>query len=182
MTHFFASFDNTCQDLVICFLITVFYEHNRLCQCGQSCGKIWAVKKGWICLYLTKLEVQHIEQYAIYNSFCDVSIENLFALYKQECFDKKRKLWNIDCGTKWHLRKVFQMVEQWIDSLMQVLENASGRRIGMVMGVMGIVVWGVVSRVRKAMHVLSGEDLAVVSEQTTIKRPRRRLSLRAYHR
>jgi len=74
------------------------------------------------------------------------------------------------------------MIEQWIDSLMHALENASGSRIGMVMGVMGIVVWWVVSRVKKAMHVLSGEDLVVAPEQVTIERPRRRLSLRAYHR
>lgn len=74
------------------------------------------------------------------------------------------------------------MIEQWIDSLRHALENASGRSIGMVMGVIGIVIWWVVSRVRKAMHVLSGEDLAVASERVAIERPRRRLSLRAYHR
>jgi len=74
------------------------------------------------------------------------------------------------------------MIEHWIDSLMHALENASGRSIGMVMGITGIVVWWMVSRVKKAMHVLSGEAQQEVSEQVAIERPRRRLSLRAYHR
>jgi hypothetical protein len=74
------------------------------------------------------------------------------------------------------------MITHWVDSLMHALENASGRSIAMVMGVIGIVVWWVTSRAKKAMHVLSGEDLTVMSERETIERPRRRLSLRAYHR
>ncbi len=74
------------------------------------------------------------------------------------------------------------MIENWIDSLMHALENASGRSIGMVMGVIGIVVWWVVNRVKKAMHVLSGEALTSTQKQEPIERPRRRLSLRAYHR
>ncbi|MGA1195612.1 MAG: hypothetical protein ACO36I_03810 [Candidatus Latescibacterota bacterium] len=74
------------------------------------------------------------------------------------------------------------MIENWIDSLMHALENTSGRSIGMVMGVIGIVVWWVVSRVKRAMHVLSGDDLISTPKQETIERPRRRLSLRAYHR
>lgn len=73
------------------------------------------------------------------------------------------------------------MIENMLDSLMHTLENASGRSMGMVMGVMGIVVWWVVSRVQKAMRVLSDEDVRLDAE-TVVERPRRRLSLRAYHR
>ena len=74
------------------------------------------------------------------------------------------------------------MFENLIDSLMRALENASGKSIGMVMGVIGIVVWWVVSRVKKAMRVLSGEEALTDAEQRDVERPRRRLSLRVYHR
>ncbi|MFT5367048.1 MAG: hypothetical protein ACI8V2_002006 [Candidatus Latescibacterota bacterium] len=74
------------------------------------------------------------------------------------------------------------MIENVIDSLVRALENASGRSIGMVMAVIGIAVWWVVSRVKKAMRMLSGEEVLADSETVDIERPRRRLSLRAYHR
>lgn len=73
-------------------------------------------------------------------------------------------------------------MENLIDSLMKSLENASGRSIGMVMAIVGIVVWWVVSRTKKAMRVLSGERPPIEPEMVKIERPRRRLSLKAYHR
>lgn len=73
-------------------------------------------------------------------------------------------------------------MENLIDSLMRALENASGRSIGMVMALVGIVVWWVVSRIKKAMRVISGESATAEPETVTIERPRRRLSLKAYHR
>lgn len=80
------------------------------------------------------------------------------------------------------LKKGGWMFENVIDSLMRALENASGRSIGMVMGIIGIVVWWMVSRVKKAMRVLAGEDTGEHTQQSDMARPRRRLSLRAYHR
>ena len=73
-------------------------------------------------------------------------------------------------------------MENLIDSLMKSLENASGRSIGMVMAVIGVVVWWIVSRVKNAMRVLSGETVAGEADRVEIERPRRRLSLKAYHR
>jgi len=69
-----------------------------------------------------------------------------------------------------------------IESLMRVLENASGRSIGMAMAVVGVVIWWVVSRVKMGVRRLNGEADDVVSEKPVSERPRRRLSLRAYHR
>jgi len=74
------------------------------------------------------------------------------------------------------------MIENVIDSLVRALENASGRSIGMVMAVIGIAVWRVASRVKKAMRMLSGEEVITDTETVEIERPRHRLSLRAYHR
>ncbi|MBT3606080.1 MAG: hypothetical protein HOE48_06345 [Candidatus Latescibacteria bacterium] len=73
-------------------------------------------------------------------------------------------------------------MENLIDSLIKSLENASGRSIGMVMAVIGIVVWWVVSQIKKSMRVLSGERAPQESETVEIERPRRRLSLKVYHR
>lgn len=70
-----------------------------------------------------------------------------------------------------------------LDSLMKVLENASGRSIGMTMAVIGIVVWWGVSKLQKGVRHLKGDDLSEISETIKdIDRPRRRLSLRSYHR
>lgn len=65
---------------------------------------------------------------------------------------------------------------------MRVLENASGRSIGMGMAVIGVVIWWVVSRVKMGVRRFNGEAVDEVSEEPVTERPRRRLSLRAYHR
>jgi len=52
----------------------------------------------------------------------------------------------------------------------------------MVMAVVGVVVWWIVSRIKRAMRVISGERITPELEAEVIERPRRRLSLKAYHR
>lgn len=74
-------------------------------------------------------------------------------------------------------------MEELINSLLRSLESASGRSIAMVMAVIGAIVWWVVHLIRKGVRKVTGEVSEMVFEEPVgPQRPRKRLSLRAYHR
>lgn len=72
-------------------------------------------------------------------------------------------------------------MEDLINSLLKTLESASGRSIGMVLAVIGAIVWWVVHLIRKLGRKMRNA-VSVSEPPTGIQRPRKRLSLREYHR
>ena len=72
-------------------------------------------------------------------------------------------------------------MEDLINSLLKSLESASGRSIGMVLAVIGALIWWGVHLIRKLGRKMR-HDVSVPENPTDIQRPRKRLSLRAYHR
>lgn len=72
-------------------------------------------------------------------------------------------------------------MEDLINSLLKSLESASGRSIGMVMAVIGAIIWWGVHLIRKMGRKMRN-DVGVPEEPIGSERPRKRLSLRAYHR
>ena len=72
-------------------------------------------------------------------------------------------------------------MEDLINSLLKSLESASGRSIGMVMAVIGAIIWWGVHLIRKAGRKMRN-DVSVSKKPTGVQRPRKRLSLRTYHR
>jgi len=72
-------------------------------------------------------------------------------------------------------------VEDLINSLLKTLESASGRSIGMVLAVIGALIWWCVHLIRKLGRKMRN-DVSVSENPTGSQRPRKRLSLREYHR
>ena len=72
-------------------------------------------------------------------------------------------------------------MEDLINSLLKSLESASGRSIGMVMAVIGALIWWGVHLIRKLGRKMRN-DVSVSENPTGFQRPRKRLSLREYHR
>ncbi len=72
-------------------------------------------------------------------------------------------------------------MEDLINSLLKSLESASGRSIGMVMAVIGAIIWWGVHLIRKAGRKMRN-DVGVSKKPIDVQRPRKRLSLRAHHR
>ena len=72
-------------------------------------------------------------------------------------------------------------MEDLINSLLKSLESASGRSIGMVMAVIGALIWWGVHLIRKIGRKMRN-DVGVSEKSTDVQRPRKRLSLREYHR
>ena len=72
-------------------------------------------------------------------------------------------------------------MEDLINSLLKSLESASGRSIGMVMAVIGALIWWGVHLIRKIGRKMRN-DVSVSEKSTDVQRPRKRLSLREYHR
>ncbi|MCY3872187.1 MAG: hypothetical protein OXG87_21785 [Gemmatimonadetes bacterium] len=72
-------------------------------------------------------------------------------------------------------------MEDLINSLLKTLESASGRSIGMVLAVIGALIWWGVHLIRKIGRKMRN-DVSVSEKSTGFQRPRKRLSLRAYHR
>jgi hypothetical protein len=72
-------------------------------------------------------------------------------------------------------------VEDLINSLLKSLESASGRSIGMVMAVIGALIWWGVHLIRKIGRKMR-DDVGVSEKPSDLQRPRKRLSLREYHR
>ena len=72
-------------------------------------------------------------------------------------------------------------MEDLINSLLKSLESASGRSIGMVMAVIGAIIWWGVHLIRKAGRKMR-HDVGVSEKPIDVQRPRKRLSLRAHHR
>ena len=74
-------------------------------------------------------------------------------------------------------------MEDLIQSLMKSLETSSGRSIGMAMAVVGGFIWWVVHVIRTGARKVTGTVVETVSEEPAGPRePRKRLSLRDYHR
>ncbi|MDE2800039.1 MAG: hypothetical protein OXI94_15360 [Gemmatimonadota bacterium] len=72
-------------------------------------------------------------------------------------------------------------MEDLINSLLKSLESASGRSIGMVMAVIGALIWWGVHLIRKIGRKMRN-DVSVSENPSGVQRPRKRLSLREYHR
>ncbi|MCE2431962.1 MAG: hypothetical protein J4F29_03400 [Candidatus Latescibacteria bacterium] len=72
-------------------------------------------------------------------------------------------------------------MEDLINSLLKSLESASGRSIGMVMAVIGALIWWGVHLIRKIGRKMHN-DVSVPEKPIDVQRPRKRLSLREYHR
>ena len=72
-------------------------------------------------------------------------------------------------------------MEDLINSLLKSLESASGRSIGMVMAVIGALIWWGVHLIRKIGRKMR-PDVSVSEKPIDVQRPRKRLSLREYHR
>ena len=72
-------------------------------------------------------------------------------------------------------------MEDLINSLLKSLESASGRSIGMVLAVIGAIIWWSVHLIRKLGRKMRN-DVSVSEKPMDFQRPRKRLSLREYHR
>ena len=72
-------------------------------------------------------------------------------------------------------------MEDLINSLLKSLESASGRSIGMVLAVIGALIWWGVHLIRKIGRKMRN-GVSVPEKPTGFQRPRKRLSLREYHR
>jgi len=72
-------------------------------------------------------------------------------------------------------------VEDLINSLLKSLESASGRSIGMVLAVIGTLIWWGVHLIRKIGRKMRN-DVSVSENPSGVQRSRKRLSLREYHR
>ena len=72
-------------------------------------------------------------------------------------------------------------MEDLINSLLKSLESASGRSIGMVLAVIGALIWWAIHLIRKIGRKMR-HDVSVSEKPIDVQRPRKRLSLRAYHR
>ena len=72
-------------------------------------------------------------------------------------------------------------MEDLINSLLKSLESASGRSIGMVMAVIGALIWWGVHLIRKIGRKMRN-DVSVSEKSIDVQRPQKRLSLREYHR
>lgn len=72
-------------------------------------------------------------------------------------------------------------MEDLINSLLKSLESASGRSIGMVLAVIGAIIWWGVHLIRKLGRKMRN-DVSVSETPTGSQRPQKRLSLREYHR
>ena len=72
-------------------------------------------------------------------------------------------------------------MEDLINSLLKSLESASGRSIGMVMAVIGALIWWGVHLIRKIGRKMRN-DVSVPEKSIDVQRPQKRLSLREYHR
>ena len=72
-------------------------------------------------------------------------------------------------------------MEDLINSLLKSLESASGRSIGMVLAVIGAIIWWAVHLIRKLSRKMRN-DVSASEKSSDSQRPRKRLSLREYHR
>ena len=72
-------------------------------------------------------------------------------------------------------------MEDLINSLLKSLESASGRSIGMVLAVIGAIIWWGIHLIRKLGRKMRN-DVSVSEKPTGFQRPQKRLSLREYHR
>ena len=72
-------------------------------------------------------------------------------------------------------------MEDLINSLLKSLESASGRSIGMVLAVIGAIVWWGIHLIRKIGRKMRN-GVSMSENPTGIQRPRKRLPLREYHR